>query len=142
MADSGLRKFAATNRQGCDKQAVWQRFVFNMTKDEPGEWVPKDAFVMPILPPELEVEPLLAALLHLASFLELSSDEAVNPDWAIEALEHVAHYLGSLPTAGIEPLQAQLERVADHGERQGWPEDFTDFAREFLRMAGVGEDEE
>jgi hypothetical protein len=43
-----------------------------MKQDEPAEWIPKDAFVMPVLPPDLSIEPLLAALLHLASFLELS----------------------------------------------------------------------
>lgn len=56
-------------------------------------WVRKDAFVMPLLPPDLGVDPLVAALLHVTAFLELSGDDAVDPDWAVEALEHVGHYL-------------------------------------------------
>jgi hypothetical protein len=112
-----------------------------MKQDEPAEWIPKDAFVMPVLPPDLSIDPSLAALLHLASLLELSGDEAVDPDWAIEALEHMAYYLGLLPTSEFERFQSQLDRIADYGERQSWPEDFTNFARELLRSSSLGEED-
>ena len=49
----------------------------------PGEWVDKEAFVMPLLPESLDVDPQFAALFHMAAFLELSGDEAVDPDWAV-----------------------------------------------------------
>src|ERR1051325_2689403 len=110
--------------------------------DGPGRWVPKDAFVMTVLPPDLEIDPMLASLLHVAAFLELSADEAVNPDFAVEALEHVSHYLQTLPDAEVERLRSQLNRIADHSEREGWPEEFTDFARHFLSSLGVENEDE
>ena len=51
---------------------------------------------MPVIPESLGVDPVLAALIHVAAFLELSGDDAVHPDWAVEALEYVAHYLHRL----------------------------------------------
>jgi hypothetical protein len=61
--------------------------------ESPGEWVHKHAFVMPLLPASLRVDPAFAALLHVTAFLELSGDEAVDPDRAVEAMEQIAHYL-------------------------------------------------
>jgi hypothetical protein len=48
--------------------------------DGPVEWVKKHAWVMPLLPASLRVDPVLAALLSLTAFMELSSDDVVDPD--------------------------------------------------------------
>lgn len=48
--------------------------------DDKVRWVKKDSFVMPILPKSLKVDPVLAGLLHLAAFLELSGENTVAVD--------------------------------------------------------------
>ena len=108
----------------------------------PGEWVEKDAFVLPVIPDELRVDPQLAALLHAAAFLELSGDEAVDPDWAVEALEHIAHYLLKLPAPEVERTEDQLKRIAEFGRNNGWTDEAAEFIETFLQACGVTEEEE
>lgn len=112
--------------------------------DGPGEWVEKDAFVLPVIPEELGIEPQFIALLHVAAFLELSGDGAVDPDWAVEAMEHVSYYLHRLPATEVERLSGQLERLASFGESQGWPEEVVEFIRSFFEVCGLvdGEDDQ
>lgn len=106
----------------------------------PGDWVDKDAFVLSVLPPELRIDPILCALLHCAAFLELSGDETVDPDWAVEALEHVAHYLGRLSPEAIAAVQAQLEQIATYAKSQQWPSEVVDFIADFLVNCGIGDE--
>lgn len=93
-----------------------------MTEESDGKirWVDKDAYVMPVLPESLDVDPLLAALLHVLCFLELSGDHSVDPDWAVEAMEHVAHYLTQLTPDAKASLREQIARVAAHAQEHGW----------------------
>lgn len=112
-----------------------------MTDEGPGQWVPKTAFVMPLLPAELNVDPLLAGLLHCVAFLELSEDEAVDPDWAVEAMEHVAAYLQRLPPAQLKLVEDQLTRIGKYARKQGAPDEFLDFVDDFLENYGAGEDD-
>jgi hypothetical protein len=107
--------------------------------EEPGEWVDKDAFAMPLLPASLRVDPVVAALLHVSAFLELSGDDAVNPDWAVEAMEHVSHYLKQLPAERVESLRRQLARVAAHARKEKWGEQAIEYFAEFLENSGVGD---
>lgn len=103
--------------------------------------VPKGAFVMPVLPGNLKLDPLLAGLLHTMSFLEFSDDDTVDPDWAIEAMEHVGHYLQKLTTLQIQDVEAQLARVAAHARKKKLSQQFIEFVERFLENAGVGEDD-
>ena len=48
--------------------------------------VPEGAALLPLIPPELHVHPLLLALLHAVVFLEGSDPAVVQPDAADEAL--------------------------------------------------------
>ena len=105
-------------------------------------WTPKGAFVMPILPETLCVDPLLASLLHTVAFLELSDDDTVDPDWAVEAMEHVSYYLGRMSAEQVQETQAQLDRVAAHAKETGLPDDFVELAQEFLRDCGLGDDDD
>ncbi len=95
---------------------------------------------MPVLPSELGFDPLFAALLHATAFLVLSGDESIDPDWGLEALEHVGYYLQKLPVSEIERLRLQLDQIADYGKQEHWPKEFTDFARGFLRSFGLEEE--
>lgn len=106
--------------------------------DGPGEWVPKNAFVMPELPTSLKIEPVVAALLHVAAFLELSTDAAVNPDYAVEAMEHIGHYLQQLPEDRVVALKEQLGRVTAHARKEKWGDDAVDFFGDFMENFGLG----
>jgi hypothetical protein len=73
------------------------------------------------------------------SFLELSGDDAVGPDWAVEAMEHVASYLQRLPEEEIAAIARQLADVSAYARRQGAPSTFVEFIDGFLGAYGVGE---
>ena len=103
-------------------------------------WIPKGAFVMPVLPKSLKIDPILASLLHMMAFLELSDDDTVDPDWAVEAMEHVAHYMQQLADDHIKQVQEQLDRVATHAKKKQMPREFIELAQDFLECCGVGED--
>jgi hypothetical protein len=109
--------------------------------DDKIRWVKKDAYVMPVLPKSLKVDPVVAALLHVTAFLELSGDETVHPDWAVEAMEHVAHYLQQLPARQTEAVREQVGRVAEYARKKRWGAEAVEFFTEFLDIFGVGEDE-
>jgi hypothetical protein len=110
-----------------------------MSQDGPGRWVDKTAFVMPLLPLGLKVDPVLAALLHCMAFLELSGDDAIDPDWAVEVMEYVAGYLQRLSVAEVEAVRAQLAAVSAYAREQGAPDTFITFVDGFLEACGVGE---
>jgi hypothetical protein len=97
---------------------------------------------MPVLSASLKVDPLVAALLHVVAFLELSGDQAVDPDWAVEAMEHVAHYLRQLSAERVEALREQVERVADHARKEKWGTDAVEFFVKFLENFGIVEEQE
>ncbi len=106
------------------------------------KWVKQDAFVMPVLPKSLKVDPLFAGLLHTTSFLELSGDDTVDEDGAVEALEHVGLYFQSLPAAQLQSLQEQVQRVAEHARKKKWGEPAVEFFAEFFENFGIGGEEE
>jgi hypothetical protein len=112
------------------------------TADGPVRWVDKDAFVMPVLPTSLGIDPIVAALLHAVAFLELSGDGTVDPDWAVEALEHIVHYLGRLPAARIAILGEQVARVAATAKAAGWGDEAAKFFDAFMGNFGVTGDDE
>ena len=107
----------------------------------PVRWVAKTAFVMPVLHDSLGIDPLLSGLLHCMSFLELSGDEDRDPDWAVEAMEHVALYLQRVTASDHARIAEQLTRIVQWSEARGEPQAFTSFVRDFLSNAGVGVDQ-
>ena len=104
-------------------------------------WVPKSAVVMPVIPEHLGIDPLLAAALHAEAFLNLSGDDAVDPDWAVEALEHMAYYLHRLSAEQLRIIQEQLDKIAKWGAEQGWSEDLISNVKNFLVEAGTTDNE-
>jgi len=106
------------------------------------QWAERDAFAMPVLPKSLEVDPVVAALLHVTAFLELSGDDAVHPDWAVEAMEHVAHYLQQLRPEQVETVRQQVARVTEHARQNNWGDEAVEFFDKFLENFGVDEGEE
>jgi len=112
-----------------------------MTKSGPGKWVPKPSFVMPEVPASVQIDPLLLALLHADAFFQLSDDEAVDPDGAVEASEHIAGYLSRLAPQRVSAIQADLKKLAAYARKNKWPEDAIDFVAEYWENS-VGDDDE
>jgi hypothetical protein len=106
----------------------------------PGEWFRSDAFTMPVLPDDLQVDPVLAALLHAASFLELSGDESVHPDRAVDVLEHLHMYLARLDGSRVHEIRNQFERICSFGKAEGWSEEYLEFIREFTSDLESGDE--
>jgi hypothetical protein len=95
-------------------------------------WVPKDAFVMPVLPKSLKIDALVAGFLHMVAFLELSGDDAVDPDWAVEAMEHVGYYFGLLSPKAKADFGSQVARVATHAKKEKWGKPAVEFFEQFM----------
>ena len=105
--------------------------------DDNLRWVKKDAFVMPVLPKSLKIDPLVAAFLHLSAFLELSGDETVDPDWAVEAMEHVGHYIQQMSPAQVKTVRAQIDLVATHARKNKWGDEAEEFFANLLENFGL-----
>ena len=105
--------------------------------EERGDESDDVAVIMPIVPAELEIDPLLLALLHCAAFLDLSTDEAVDPEDAVEVLEVVGLYIQRLPADHLEAMREDLEELEEHARDQGVREPVIEFIREFLYNCGV-----
>ncbi len=103
------------------------------------EWVSDDAFHMPELPAELKVDPLLAALLHMACFMEFSGESTVDLDESVSAMGAMGYYLQRLPPERVKDIEEQLRRVVAFGKRNRWKKGVLEFVARFLRNAGVGE---
>ena len=107
--------------------------------DEPGEWVPNGAAVMPKIPDELGVQPLFLAVLHAIVFLDGSEDEIVDPDAAVEATEFMAMYLQRLKGPALQRVQEDLQVLVAFARQENWPKPHIEFFTEFLDSVGVGE---
>ncbi len=101
-----------------------------------------DGTIMPVVPESLGVDPMLLSLLHVASLLDFADDEVVDADVANAALERVEECMQRLAADRLEAIQADLDRIEEYGAEHGWPEEMTDFVRDFLYNCGLGEDED
>jgi hypothetical protein len=97
---------------------------------------------LPVIPPELGIDPVLCALLHLAAFLDFGDDDATDPEAVAEALEHVGLYVQRLDDAALQAVEEQLDRLAKHGAAAGWAEEAQTFVEDFLYNCGLGPDDE
>ncbi len=110
-------------------------------KSRPGEPPPK-AVHMPTLPDELDIDPLLAGMLHLAMYLDLSDDRLNEPDAACRALEKLGPYLARFDDDELAELSAQLQKIAAHAKQSRWPVERREFVEEFLDNCGLGAEPE
>lgn len=99
--------------------------------------VPDGAAVLPEIPPELGVHPLLLAVLHSAIFLAGSNDKIVDPEAAEEALERLAGYLQRLDGPDLERIRADLAALYEHARREKWPKPEAHIFKTFLGDFGV-----
>jgi hypothetical protein len=108
--------------------------------DHSEEDVPEGAAVMPEIPPELNVHPLLLAVMHATVFLDGSEDEIVDPDAGAEAMEYMATYLQRLQGADLRRVQEDVQVLIAYAKDQEWPKQQVRFFKEFLSMYGIGEE--
>ncbi len=109
--------------------------------DSPIEWVETDKFVMPVIPQDLQIRPEILALLHCVCFLEISGDDTVDPDWAVEALEHVSYYLLRLNEEDTDKLRKEMTRLATYAREATMHPQFVDLVSGFLEQLGLEEPE-
>ncbi|MGC4095196.1 MAG: hypothetical protein QM756_46205 [Polyangiaceae bacterium] len=105
--------------------------------NEPKEATPSEArFLLPLIPAELEISPLLSALLHLASFLDLSEEPAVDARDAGECLSRMGLYVQRLDDDSIESLADELDALLEHAKSAAWPSEAVEFIEAFLENCG------
>jgi hypothetical protein len=102
--------------------------------------VPDGAALMPEIPAELNVHPLLLAVLHATVFLDGSEDEVVDPDAGAEAMEYMANYLQRLRGAELRRVQEDLQVLIAYARDQDWPKQQVRFFKEFLSSYGIGDE--
>ena len=105
--------------------------------DELHEEVPDGAAVMPLIPPELGIHPLLLAMLHSVVFFDSSSDEVVNEPAANEALSYIATYLQRLRGDDLKRVREDLMTLVGFGRQDDWPADVVRYLESFLDDFGV-----
>jgi hypothetical protein len=85
--------------------------------------------------------PLHAGTSPLRFILRVSGDDAVDPDWAVEAMEHVTHYLQRLPPEAVTRMTADMQAIAAWAESHQMAPHFIDLARHFTEYAGLQPEE-
>jgi hypothetical protein len=113
-----------------------------MMAEEPGDFVPKGSAVLPQIPAELGVHPLLLAVLHAVIFLDGSDEDVLDPDAAVEALEYMAVYLQRMNGVELRRVQEDLHALTAFARQEKWPKQHIRFFKEFLSNFGIGEKEE
>jgi hypothetical protein len=111
-----------------------------MTQDQ--NQVPEGAAVLPVIPPELGIHPLLLAVLHAVVFFDGSSEDVVNDAAADEALNYIASYLQRLAGAELRRIREDMECLAAFARQEKWPTEELRFFQGFLSDYGVGGDEQ
>jgi hypothetical protein len=100
--------------------------------------VPEGAAVLPLIPPELGVNPLLLAVLHAIVFLDGSEKEIVDPAAAEEARQFIAGYLQRLRGASLQQVREDMKCLAAYARQANWPKQQQRFFKEFLNDYGIG----
>ncbi len=88
------------------------------------------------MPDSVEVSPLLLALLHTAAFLDLSDDEALDPERAGKILQRVGLYVQRLSDDDVEAMADDLSLLVEHAKQAGWPAPAREFVETFLENCG------
>jgi hypothetical protein len=100
--------------------------------------VPDGAAVLPMIPPELGVHPLLLAVLHAVVFFDGSSEDVVNDAAADEALNYLATYLQRLEGPELRRVKEDMDCLVTFARQEKWPMEELKFLQGFLAEYGVG----
>jgi hypothetical protein len=111
--------------------------------DDESEDLPSDgaegAAVFPLIPAELQVHPLLLALLHAMVFIDGSTEEIIDPDAADEAMQYLVTYLQRLEGRVLASVREDIQCLLDFAKQEGWPKQQQTFLKAFLTDYGIGE---
>jgi hypothetical protein len=95
------------------------------------------AAVFPLIPGDLQVNPLLLALLHAMVFIDGSTDDIIDPDAADEATNYLVTYLQRLKGPALERVQEDMDCLIAYAKQQGWPKQQLTFLKAFLADYGI-----
>src|SRR5580704_14827559 len=98
---------------------------------------PEGAAVFPLIPPELNINPMLLGILHAYVFLEGSETSIVHPDAAAEAMEYIATYLQRLEKKELQRAREDMETLVGYAKEEKWPKQQVLFLKNFLKENGV-----
>jgi hypothetical protein len=104
--------------------------------------VPEGAAVFPDIPAELNLNPLLLAVVHTIVFLAGSDDEIVHPAAADETLGYIAGYLRRLTGPDLHRAKEDMAALLAYAKQQGWEKQLQHFLESFLADLGVGDESE
>jgi hypothetical protein len=99
--------------------------------------VPEGAAVLPLIPPELGIHPLLLAVLHAVVFFDGSSEDVVHDAAADEALNYLATYLQRLEGPDLRRIREDMDCLATFAREEKWPVEELQFLEGFLKEYGV-----
>jgi hypothetical protein len=99
--------------------------------------VPEGAAVLPVIPPELGIHPLLLAVLHAVVFFDGSSEDVINDGAADEALNYIATYLQRLTGPELRRTEEDMETLVTFARQEKWPVEELKFLQDFLTDYGV-----
>jgi hypothetical protein len=111
-----------------------------MAEEEHEHEVPEGSAVLPDIPDDLDVHPLLLATLHAVVFIAGSDENLVHPGAGAEALEHVGAYLRRLGGRELERVKNDLAALADFAKQQEWGKEEVELFTNFLSDFGSEED--
>ena len=109
-----------------------------MSDDEPVE-VPDGTAVFPPIPPELNVDPMLLAVLHAVVFIAGSDEAIVHPDAGEEAIGAIVGYLERLSGDDRDRLLGEMQALRQFAREQGWPKQLAEFLKTFPQEFGIDE---
>src|SRR5438552_17879058 len=101
-----------------------------MTQDS--NQVPEGAAVLPVIPEELGIHPLLLAVLHAVVFFDGSDVSVVNDAAADEALQYFATYLQRLRGPELRRICEDVETLLQFARQEQWPTEELQFLQSFL----------
>lgn len=109
-----------------------------MPEPSPSE-APEGAAIVPLIPAELGVHPLLLAALHAYVFLDGSAPGIVHPAAAEEALHYLVTYLQRLEGSELRRVREDMATLAAFAKAEKWPKQQIRFLQEFLTENGIGQ---
>lgn len=105
--------------------------------DDHDEEVPEGAAVLPVIPEELGIGPLLLSAVHALVFLAGSDDEIVHPAAAEEAIQIIAGYLQRLDDADLKRVQEDMHCLTNYARQEDWPKQLVHSLKTLLADCGV-----
>ncbi len=103
--------------------------------------IPEGAGVLPLIPRELNIHPLLLAVLHATVFLSASDEKLIDADAADEAFDYMAGYVRRLDGQNLERVRGDLATLAEFGRHEKWSPEAIEFLETFLDTCGIEKSE-